>query len=122
MQQIAAPPAAEQLGRIARMRRARAVWYGEDEALPAPATAEEAEQAMSLLQKLLRLRVPDGDRPVTTEQLALVREAIRDLEAAGGAFDTLPEDLTRGRAYSLYKDLLRQRASLEGTNRITGSA
>jgi hypothetical protein len=105
-----APPTAEQLGRIARMRQVRAVWYGEDEVQPAPLTAEEAQQAIDLLQDLLRLTVPGADRPATPDQRALVAGAMRDLAAEGGAPSDMPEDLTAGQAYALYKALLRQRA------------
>jgi hypothetical protein len=105
-------PAPSTLERIARMRRVRAVWYGEDESLPAPHSQEEAEQAVSLLQGLLRLRVPHADQPLTPAQEALLREAMRDLVEAGGAPAPLAERLTVAQGYRLYKDLVRQHAEL----------
>ena len=103
------PPTTEQLARIAHMRRVRAIWYGEDERQPAPRSRAEAEQAIALLQDLLRLPVPGADGPATSAQRALVAEAMRDLEAARGHPSGIPADLAAGRAYTLYKDLVRQR-------------
>ncbi|HWE61229.1 MAG TPA: hypothetical protein VHB98_05920 [Chloroflexota bacterium] len=108
----AATPSSETLERIARMRRVRAVWYGEDESLPAPRTQEDAEQAIAMLQGLLRLRVPHADQPLTPEQTALLREAMRDLAATGEDPGALPERLTGAQGYRLYKDLVRRQAAL----------
>jgi hypothetical protein len=104
------PPTTAQLGRIEHMRRVRAVWYGEDETQPAPRSREEADKAITLLHGLLRLPVPQADGPATPDQRALVEEAARDLETSGGNPGSIPADLTAGRAYTLYKDLIRQRA------------
>ena len=106
------PATTEQLGRMARMRRVRAVWYGEDETQPAPLAAEDAEHAIALLQDLLRLPVPGAGSPATPDQRALVTEARRDLADKGGDAGAMPADLTAGGAYALYKDLLRQRVRL----------
>ena len=104
-------PAAATLERIAHMRRVRAVWYGEDEALPTPRTQEEADRAVGLLRGLLRLVVPEGDRPVTAEQTRMLREAARDLAKVGAAPGDLPAALTCAQGYRLYKDLVRRRAT-----------
>ena len=47
--------------------------------------------------------------PATSAQRALVAEALHALEAAGGYPAGIPPDLTAGRAYTLYKDFVRQR-------------
>jgi hypothetical protein len=104
------PPTDAQLGRIEHMRRVRAVWYGEDETQPAPLSREEADKAIALLHGLLRLPVPGADGPATSGQRALAAEAARDLEAVGVDPGDIPADLTAGRAYTLCKDLVRQRA------------
>jgi len=88
---------AEQLARIEHMRRVRAVWYGEDETHPAPESREEADKAITLLQGILRLPVPGAETPVTSDQRALVVEALRDLEAMGGRPGAIPADLTPAR-------------------------
>jgi hypothetical protein len=106
------PPTAAQLARITRMRRVRTTWYGEDESQPVPQTAQDAQHAIALLQDLLRLPVPSAGSPATPDQRALVAEARRELADEGGEPGSLPEDLTAGGAYALYKDLLRQRARL----------
>jgi hypothetical protein len=111
------PPSVEQIGRVERMRRVRAVWYGEDESQPAPGSREEAERAIALLQNLLRLPVPGADLPISQEQRNLLLEAMRDLEAAGGRPEAFPPDLQAGRAYTLYKDLVRQQAARTGARR-----
>ena len=103
------PLTAAELGRIAHMRRVRALWYGEDETQPAPCSRAEADKAIALLQNLLRLPVPDAGNPATPDQHSLAAEALHDLEAAGDHPASIPTSLTAGHAYTLYKDLVRQR-------------
>lgn len=110
--QPATTPAAATLERIAHMRRVRAVWYGEDESLPAPRTHEEADQAIALLQGLLRLHVPHGELPLNAAQEAMLHEALREVVEAGGTPGPLAERITVAQGYRLYKDLVRQRVGL----------
>jgi RecT family protein len=104
-------PAAATLERIEHMRRVRAVWYGEDEALPVPRRQEDADRAIGLLRGLLRLAVPEGDRALTAEQGRMLREAARELARVGADPGALPDALTRAQGYRLYKDLVRRRAT-----------